>query len=119
MTKVAYNRCFGDFSLSRAAILRGREISGDPKWAGCMLKGEPFDDGSGVASDDFGHIDYKKHPRTDPILVQVIEELGRKADGMCAKLAVAKVPKGKKYRIDEYDGAELVMTPDDYEWQTA
>ena len=118
MTKIAYNACYGGFSLSRAAVIRGREISGDPKWAGCTLKGEMYDDGSGPATDDYGHLDYN-HPRTDPVLVQVIEELGRKADGMCAKLAIAKVPNGKKYRIDEYDGIESVMKQDDYEWQTA
>ena len=117
MTKVAYNRCFGGFSLSRVAVLRGREISGDPKWAGCMLKDEPYDDGSGVASDDFGHLDYN-HSRTDPVLVQVIEELGRKADGMCAELAVAKIAPGTKYRIDEYDGRESVMTSSSYDWVT-
>jgi hypothetical protein len=34
-------------------------------------------------------------------------------------LCVADVPTGERYRIDEYDGSESVMTVDSYEWQTA
>ena len=117
MVKVAYNKCFGGFSLSREAIFRGREISGNPKWAGCILKGERYDDGS-VASDDYGHIDFD-FPRTDLVLIKIIEELGGRANGMYAKLAIAEIAAGTKYRIDEYDGSESVMTIDDYEWQTA
>jgi hypothetical protein len=52
--------------------------------------------------------------RHDPILVQVVEELGDKANGMCAKLAIAEV--FGPYRIDEYDGFESVETPDSYDW---
>ena len=58
-------------------------------------------------------------PRHDPALVEVVEELGKEANGMCADLAIAEIPKGTKYRIDEYDGNESVMTIDDYDWQTA
>ena len=116
--KVAYNACYGGFSLSREGVLLGRELSGDPKWGGCMLKGELYDDGSGLATNDYGHLDYD-FPRTDPVLIEVIEKLGKKANGTYASLAIAKVPKGEKYRIDEYDGVESVMRPDDYEWQVA
>lgn len=57
--------------------------------------------------------------RDDPILVRVVEELGDKANGHHADLRIATVPSGTKYRIDEYDGTERVMTIDDYEWETA
>ena len=116
MTKVAYNGCFGGFSLSRAAILRAREISGDPKWGGAHIKGDVWDDGKPV-DQDYGHID--DVPRHDPVLIQVIEELGEMANGSCASLCIENVPEGTQYRIDEYDGNERVMTRDDYEWQTA
>jgi hypothetical protein len=52
--------------------------------------------------------------RHDPILVQVVEELGDKANGMCAKLAIEEV--SGPYRIDEYDGFETVKEPDGYDW---
>jgi hypothetical protein len=51
--------------------------------------------------------------------VQVVEELGADADGQYAELAIADVPAGTKYRIDEYDGVESVMTIDDYHWSVA
>ncbi len=118
MTKVAYNGCFGGFSLSTKAVLRGREISGNPKWADVVLPGEAYDDGSGVRasnalSSDSHHIDYE-HPRHDPVLVQVIEEMGDEANGTYASLAIEDV--SGPYRIDEYDGNERVMTAADYEW---
>jgi hypothetical protein len=52
-------------------------------------------------------------------LVQVVEELGDKANGRCAKLRIAEVPAGTLYRIDEYDGFESVETKDSYEWNVA
>lgn len=116
MTKVAYNSCFGGFSLSRAAILRAREISGDQKWGNTHITGDAWDNGKPVDR-DYGHID--KVPRHDPVLIQVIEELGEAANGECADLAIEDVPEGTQYRIDEYDGNERVMTCDSYDWQTA
>ena len=59
------------------------------------------------------HRDVSRH---DPVLVQVVEELGDKANGMCAKLAIAQV--SGPYRIDEYDGFESVETPGSYDWIT-
>ena len=52
--------------------------------------------------------------RHDPALVQVVEELKDKANGMCAKLRIDEV--SGPYRIDEYDGYESVETPGSYDW---
>lgn len=57
--------------------------------------------------------------RSDPRLIQVIEELGDAANGMCAKLRIEEVSAGTQYRIDEYDGNETVKTRDSYDWKTA
>lgn len=114
--KIAYNACFGGFSLSRAAILRARTISGNPNWGGACIKGDVYADGEKCDS-DFGHL--RSVPRTDPVLIQAIEELGEEANGQVARLAIRDLPEGTKYRIDEYDGSESVMTPDEYEWETA
>ncbi len=46
--------------------------------------------------------------RHDPLLVQVVEELGDKASGKCAKLRVVEIPDGTDYEISEYDGNEHI-----------
>ena len=94
MTKIVYNTCFGGFSISTAAWERYVELGGK--------------------AENGYHLE-----RTDPILVQVVEELGENANSLFSELAIADVPAGTKYRIDEYDGNESVMTIDDYEWSVA
>ena|ERR1700688_3576278 len=51
---------------------------------------------------------YDRQDRTNPQLIQVIEELGDKANGGCAKLRIIEIPDGVEYEIDEYDGNEHI-----------
>jgi len=95
MTKIVYNACYGGYGLSEAAILRYAEITGAMGFSVYGIE------------------------RTDPALVQVVEELGEAANGMSAALRIAELPAGTLYRIDEYDGSETVMTQDDYNWSVA
>ena len=46
-----------------------------------------------------------------PILIQVVEELGDEVNGPYSKLAIVEID-SNLYRIDEYDGAESVITPE-------
>lgn len=46
--------------------------------------------------------------RSDPDLVAVVEELGDKANGSCARLQITEIPDGVEYSIEEYDGNEHV-----------
>ena len=46
--------------------------------------------------------------RTDPILIEVVEELGEKANGRFADLQVVEIPDGMEYTIDDYDGVETL-----------
>jgi len=117
MAKVAYNACFGGFGLSREAVLLGRELSGDPKWGGATIKGDVYSDGK-IVGHDFGEVDYK-FPRHDPILIAVIERLGKAANGEYADLRIEEIPSGTPYRIDEYDGRESVETAETYTWTVA
>src|SRR5579872_4210950 len=39
-------------------------------------------------------IDTRPDDRTDPLLIQTIEELGAKANGMCADLKIIEIPDG-------------------------
>lgn len=115
MTKIVYNACFGGFGLSEAGMRRYAELKGfsygsdgTEHWHMPYLSDQ---DGKTIRADDIA--------RTDPILVQVVEELGERADTRFSNLQIAEVPAGTKYRIDEYDGNESVMTVDDYEWSVA
>lgn len=55
--------------------------------------------------------------RHHPDLVAVVEALGKETSGSCANLAIEEIS-GNQYRIDEYDGAEDVITPDGNDWVT-
>ena len=46
--------------------------------------------------------------RNNPLLVQIVEEMGEQANGMYAKLKVVEVPDGVEWQIEEYDGLEHV-----------
>lgn len=53
-------------------------------------------------------LDCRPENRSDPILVQTVEELGEKANGRHAKLKVVEIPDEIEWEIDEYDGMEIV-----------
>lgn len=46
--------------------------------------------------------------RTDPDLIAVVEELGEKANGRCARLEIVEIPEDIEWVIDEYDGVEKI-----------
>ena len=114
MPKVAYNACYGGFGLSPEATRRAREVSGDPLWGGVCLKGDIDPKGEWVCGRDFGA--GRNLCRHDPTLIKVIQELGERANGQCAKLRLEELPSGTPYRIDEYDGYETVVSLGDSEW---
>ena len=126
MTKIVVNGCFGGFGLSDAAISRYAEIAGIPLysyqidgWTSWYLV--PRDVYDALDRDDRNEVYFSADalPRTDPALVQVVEELGPAANGNFAELYIVELEPGTRYRIDEYDGTESVMTIEDYEWSIA
>ena len=118
MHKVVFNNCYGGFSISLKAI----------EWLECNSKDESLlahikrckeNREQSIAFVDqmlcynvSEFFDDKRHHKD---LVAVVEALGKDANGECAALGIAKVY-SKQYRIDEYDGAENVITPDGYDW---
>ena len=134
--KVVINRCFGGFSLSKEGIARYCELAGLPcyieedtkfKSLGiftCWLlpEAERIESKEGEAFYAMSMEDRRaynaKHSeqtvcpreieRHDPVLVQVVEEMGSKADGDHAQLAVVEIPDDVNYIIEEYDGMEHI-----------
>lgn len=145
MAKIAYNACHGGFSLSEAALYRYAELKGlnlypekgafsglltiywtvPEEQRGAVLDGAAFyeaSDDAKIASNKFyreNTLNSRDFERDDPALIQVIEELGEKANGPHAKLELADIAPGTAYRIDEYYGFESVETKDSYEWKIA
>lgn len=112
--KIVINTCHGGFSLSAAAMRRYLELKGEPFWeevSGMWL--DFYRDPPEVY--DRRVLSVHDFARHDPLLVQVVEELGAAANGDYAQLEVVEVA-GLKYRITEYDGVENVETPETIEW---
>lgn len=122
--KVVYNTSFGGFGLSDEAV----------RWLEYNAKDEKVRNFLQAERERVSKLDKKglygftvenlmqsslkydfKILRHHPDLIKVVETLKRKADGDYAELAIAKI-NGNLYRIDEYDGAETVIEPEDYKW---
>ena len=127
--KIVINKCYGGFGLSAKATKRMAELEGREcyffkrKYPGnkrLPLSVEEADKNGGLVeswdipnptskTDDKHFIYYSRSiDRTDPKLIQVVEELGEKANGQHAKLKIIEIPDGVDYEIDEYDGVESV-----------
>ena len=84
--KIVINKCFGGFCLSEAAY----EYLG-LEWDGYGFKYSDYDE------------------RTDPKLVECVENLGEDAaSGIFAELRVVEIPDGIEYEISNYDGLETI-----------
>lgn len=57
--------------------------------------------------------------RSDPILIDIVERLGTKANDKYAELEIIDIPKGKEFIIDEYGGCESINYKDDFDWIVA
>ena len=82
--KIVINNCFGGFGISEKALDRYNEL------ANTKLES------------------YYGMDRTDPFLVQVVEELGAEANDFAANLKIVDIPDDIEWYIHEYDGLEAV-----------
>lgn len=108
MPKVVVNACFGGFGLSHEAVMRYGELANINLVCQMGIENHHISYyKDGVISDDT-HFYPGDIERDDPILVQVVEELGRSANGEYAELRIADVPDDIQWYIDDYDGSETV-----------
>lgn len=129
--KIVINRCWGGFGLSNDAVLRYAELKGFKvypvvdkrdkdgrfvhKFANYTNQKDPFsihyltkplrEDGTYEEGSYFSPIYID---RTDPVLVQVVEEMGDVANDENSSLHIVEIPDDVKYEIDNYDGMETV-----------
>lgn len=129
--KIVINRCFGGFGLSHDAVMRYAAIKGfklypfvearkadgslDSQKYVPYIKGKTFliyyskelltEDCNYVEGSYFCDDDIE---RDDIALVQVVEEMGKDADGQHATLKIVEVPDGVRWQVEEYDGLEHI-----------
>lgn len=109
--RVVINGCHGGFSLSHAAVIRYYELLGQEiHWFTHNSEGSGHWNYYLDANDPHGSRWWDTSiARDDPYLVQVVEELGSRADGStAAQLKIIEVPAGVDWVVQEYDGLEWV-----------
>ena len=118
MHKIVFNNCYGGFSISMKAVDWLEHNSKDEALLEHIknCKEDRLHSISAYRDQMFCYsvsefFDCNRHHKD---LVAVVEALGNEANGESAYLGIAKIY-GNQYRIDEYDGAESVITPEDGE----
>ena len=126
--KVVINRCYGGFGISDTAFERYLDLKGITWYKGESIIGSseyynvPVEEyealyelckAKPVGPDRFKevnglYISPYDIERDDPILVQVVEELGEESWGEYAELKIVEVPDDVVWEIDDYDGMESI-----------
>jgi hypothetical protein len=132
--KIVINRCYGGFGISHEGMMRYFEIKGQKVWPeqtndywkfwtywtvkpedrleskeGEAFYAMPMSERAAYNKKHSEQTVYQRDvPRNDPALVQMVEELGKKADGEHAELVIVEIPDGVSWDIAEYDGMERV-----------
>ena len=134
--KIVINDCHGGFGLSDEAVIRYNELLGRKVWCikhqtfnyttyslvppderidieneshGApknwheMTEKEKFQYNETYRNQTFYGRDIQ---RNDPFLIQVVEEMGEKANDRYSELKIVEIPDDVEWQIDEYDGSE-------------
>jgi len=133
MKEVVINVCFGGFSLSYDAVMeyakkKGITIyafvdKGDKNSNLNLEKFKPYNPHSnrkvflihyskkplsGDTCDEEGYFSDRDIERDDPVLIEIIKEMGEKASGKLAKLKIVEIPDDIEWEVEEHDGNEWV-----------
>lgn len=114
MQKIAINGSYGGWGLSLAARQLYLECEGtaftmeyETNYKGELeKKPELFSNGKFLS--EYCEKFHENMKRDDPILIHVIETLGKDAAGFCATPSIVEIPDGIEWQIEEYDGSEWV-----------
>jgi hypothetical protein len=125
MTKIVKNCCYGGFGLSPEAQIEYLRRKHGEVYAYERTEDYnriPLEDYEGTFGQAVTHIDQgdmageklegyfldASVDRTDPVLAEVVEEMGEEANGSCAQLTIVEVPDDAEWFIDDYDGQETI-----------
>lgn len=115
--KILVNRCYGGFGISDKAFEEYLNRTGQvfykrkSKWSPLdsfdyyNVSLEEYDK---IRDEEILYLSASDIERTDPILIQIIEEMGEESYGFCSQLEVVEIPDGIEYTIEEYDGDEHI-----------
>ena len=125
--KIVYNSCYGGYSLSDKAIDWLSEHGSERTKnfiAQKRIEAKEIEDFTSASQERIYNVTkfyvmdavrsfLKRH---DPDLVAVVEALGKEVNGTFSELDIEEIDEDK-YFIEEYDGRETVVTPDDICWE--
>lgn len=131
--EIVVNRCYGGFSLSLKALdlyytrkygkrvyaFHNENFSMDEFYRVEKVTSEMSTFGTYYAAIDKDvitreelneHIvsQYLYEARDDPILVEIVSELGHEANGWSAELEIVDIPDDVEWDIEDYDGIETI-----------
>ena len=116
--KIVYNSDFGGYSLSDKAINWLEEHGSDKtKKFIAQKRIEANEKTINNSTKIFYVMDALRYflERHNPDLVAVVEALGKEVNDTFSSLAIEEID-GDEYIIEEYDGRETVVTPEDICW---
>lgn len=116
--KIVYNDCYGGYAFSDKAVEWLSEHGSErTKKFIAQKKLEANEKTKNDSTKIFYVMDALRYflRRHDPDLVAVVEALGKEVNGTFSRLAIKEI-EGDMYNIEEYDGKETVVTPDDIGW---
>ena len=131
MKKVILNKCYGGFDVSKEAYMLYAKKKGltlylyesnfvDRKFIYKKVNNadsifrhyftKDMGDNVEISNEDYDKycLYLRDEHREDPVLIEVVEELGEKASGRFGNLQVVEIPDDLDYVIDEYDGIETL-----------
>ena len=105
MNSVVVNGCYGGFGLSVKAAERLLELGSSEVEISIEDEGTEY---------EWTCVSWNG-TRHDSLLIAVVREMGKRANGDCADLEIVEI-QGDQYRITEYDGLESLNTPECIRW---
>lgn len=105
--EIVLNKCYGGYGLSDEAVRLYLTMKNIP-----IVLNKRYSDHLFIyyiVGDNDRFSDYNIS-RTDPVLIEVVKKLGKRANDNSAELVIISIPDGCQYLIDDYDGMESIQT---------